>query len=127
MSNIEFLNIDLDIESNDNIELLVEELSKRLVVMHNNEINKVHYASFETSFSEENKIINEYVSIIKELSPEAKSLWNSCIKRVFNFGFDSGNKPNSYESRINEKSVKELAEFNGSIYITIYPETHESS
>jgi len=127
MSNIEFLNIDLDIESNDNIQLLVEELGKRLTVMNNNEIKKVHYASFETSYSEENEIINEYVSIISALSSDSKSLWNNCIKRVFNIGYESGKEPSSYESRINENSVKALAEINGSIYITIYPETYESA
>ena len=127
MSNIEFLNIDLDIESNDNIELLVNELGKRMSVMNNNEIDNIYYASFETGYSEENEIINEYVSIVNELSPQAKVLWNNCKKRVFNVGYECGRKPSSYESKINENSIKALAEINGSIYITIYPETYESA
>lgn len=121
MSKIEFLNIDLDIESDEDIELLVSEIGKRATTMRNeNEAGK-YVASFEAADGEENEIIAEYKSIIDALSTEAKAMWDNCTKKDFDFGYESGDKPNDFHSRLSKDSIAAINDFGGEIVITIYP------
>ena len=121
MSEIRFLNIDLDIESTKDISPIVQEFSDRLSVMRNEQKEGLYIASFETGYVEENKIIEEYVSLIESLSPEAREIWNNCTKREFDFGYVSGNKTNDFHSKISKKSIKSLTKVGGSVTVTIYP------
>ena len=121
MSEIKFLNIDLDIESQGDISLVVKEFCNRLTVMRNDCSKGMYYASFETGYTEENIIIEEYVNIIEGLSPEAREIWNNCLKREFDFGYESGDKPNDFHSKISAKSIELLAKVGGSFTVTIYP------
>ena len=121
MSAIQFLNIDLDIESDKDISLIVKEFGERLTVMRNDESEGIFRASFETGYAEENAIIKEYVDLINNLSPEAKALWNRCLIRRFDIGYESGEEPNNYYSELSEKSINLLAKVGGSVVITIYP------
>jgi hypothetical protein len=121
MSKIKFLNIDLDIESQDDISLVVKEFSNRLTVMRNNHDEGIYYASFETGYTEENEIIKEYVNVIEGLSLEARETWNNCLKREFDFGYESGDRPNDFHSKISAKSIEILAKVGGSVTVTIYP------
>lgn len=121
MSEIKFLNIDLDIESQDDISPVVKEFSSKLTVMRNDHSKGMYYASFETGYSEENEIIEEYVNIIEGLSPEARAIWNNCLKKEFDFGYEGGDKPNDFRSKIRAKSIELLAKVSGSVTVTIYP------
>lgn len=120
MSTIRFLNIDLDIESNEDTSLIADEFGDRVTVMRNEYHESLYCASFETGYSKENKIIEEFVCLVKGLSPEAKELWNNCTKRVFDFGYQSGEKPYSFHSNISANSINLLAEIGGSVVVTIY-------
>lgn len=118
---IQFLNIDLDIESEMDISLIVKEFSDKLTVMRNDKSNGIFRASFETGYSEENAIIEEYAGVINHLSDDAKTLWSKCLVRRFDFGYVIGDKPNNFHSVLNEKSINLLAKVGGSVVITIYP------
>ena len=121
MEETEFLNIDLDIESESNLTSIVSEFGRKVSILRNQEIDGLYFVSFETVFSEENKIINEYISLINGLKPKTRELWNNCIKREFNFGYRCGAKnPSSFQSNISEKSIHSLSKVGGSVAITIY-------
>ena len=121
MSEIQFLNIDLDLESNEDLTSIIESFRSSATVMRDDHIEGKYYASFEIGFTEENKIIQEYILLIKALDSNARLIWDQCISRVFNFGYDSGEKPNNYISNLSKDSITLLAEVGGSIAITIYP------
>jgi len=121
MSKIEFLNMDLDIESEENIDSIIEEFGDHVSIMRNEKENNLFYASFETFLNEENDIIEKYVSLINSLSPLTRKIWDKCIKKEFDFGYESGIVPNNFHSRINTNSVAQLASVGGNISITIYP------
>ena len=120
MNNTHFLNIDLDLESTVEISELVDELSTRLTKMTYHNCEGVFRASFETSESDIENSISTYVSAINELSPGSKKCWSQCIKREFNFGYQSEISPRNYESHISQNAIKEIALLNGQIGITIY-------
>jgi len=120
MNATHFLNIDLEIESNTEISLLVEELSLKLTRLTYHECEGKHRASFEAHQTEIEGIITEYVSVIVSLSEAGKRLWENCTKREFNLGFQSGATPKGYEKSISPNALKEIVSVNGQLGITIY-------
>jgi len=121
MSQIQFLNIDLDIESSVDISPLITEWGSRVSVHRNEEVNGIYYGSFETCCSGTEEILNEYVSLINGLSSSARLIWDNASKRDFDFGFESGISPNNFHSRIESDHINKLARVGGSVVITIYP------
>lgn len=121
MSEIIFLNVDLGIESTASIEPLVKEWGDRIAVHRLEEVDGLYYGSFETSYSGENEIIAEYVDLVNRLSPAAKAVWDNAERRVFDFGYESGNSPNNFHSYISADSINRLASIGGSMVVTIYP------
>ena len=121
MSEIHFLNIDLDLESKESLDLLVKELGETLSVMTHHSIDETNYASFETGSSGIKEIIEEYFRVYTGLSDESKVCWSKCSKREFNLGYESGETPNNYQSLIPEESLSKLVSIGGCIGITIYP------
>ncbi len=120
MKETEFLNIDLDISSEEDISELVIEIGKNTCVLNNSSEEGVFEATFETGGQEPNQIINEFVSIINELSPKAKAQWEDCKSREFNIGYDGGESPNVFVSALSGSSIKGISEINGEVVITIY-------
>ena len=123
MGQIKFLNADLDIESNIDISLLVKEISTKATVFRHEYKAGVHFASLETyeCETEENVIISEYKSIVTSFSSEAKAQWESCHKKIFDFGYSGGNKPKNFYSNISKESIAAIAELGAEMVITIYP------
>jgi len=80
-NDIHFLNIDLDIESTTDITPIITEWGDAVSVMRNDYSEGVYCASFETGYLEENAIIEQYVSLINNLSASSKKIWDNCIKR----------------------------------------------
>ena len=121
MKAIEFLNIDLDIESKEDISPILKEFGNRVVIHRNEKCNKLFCASISTGYTEENEIIQEYFSLVNELSTNARKIWDNCNKREFDFGFESGGSPNNFQSSLSASSIQSLARIDGSVVITIYP------
>jgi hypothetical protein len=121
MNEIEFLNIDLDIESKVDISPIVDEFGDRVSVHRNEHYEGQYCVSFENGYMKENEIIEEYVSLVDGLSPRSKKIWDSCSKREFDFGYNSGETPNNFHSKISANSINSLAKVGGSVVITIYP------
>jgi hypothetical protein len=127
MSRIQFLNIDLDLESDEDISDLVTEIGTKLIVMRDHTVSGVHHASFETTLPTENEIIAEYSSVILRLTETSKRLWERCSKRCFDFGYDCGDAPNDFRSIISAESVSKIKEMGAEMAITIYPIAHEDT
>src|SRR5688572_17329270 len=100
MNTIHFLNIDLEIESDAEISILVEELSLKLTKLTYHECQGKYRASFEPHKFEIEEIITEYVSVISCLSEDARKIWAACGKREFNFGFQAGTSPKGCEKSV---------------------------
>lgn len=120
MNTTHFLNIDLDIESNTDISLLVDELSVHLSKLSCHECQGIYRASFEPHQHDIENIINEYVSAITSLSANGVNLWEGCSKREFNIGFQSGSHPKAYETAISQEVLKKILSVNGQLSITLY-------
>ena len=128
MSEITFLNIDLEIESKENIAPLVKEFEKHWIVFHFSENEGFYSASFETAEMSTIKIINEYYRVISSLKGNLLDLWSNCLNKRFDIGFDSGESPSSFSYQLDKEVLKKITSVGGTINITIYPKrNHENS
>lgn len=123
---IRFLNVDLDIESQNDLQILVDELEKDCSLhIYDKNVNNNNFASFSHRFAfddyEINAIISAFCNSIENLSPKAREIWDSCCTRKFDAGFESGNFPKDFKSAIDADVIKRIADLSASIVITIYP------
>ncbi len=123
---IRFLNVDLDFESQDDLQILVDELEKDCSLhIHDKNVNGNNFASFshDSAFDnyEINRIISLFCNTIENLSPKSREMWNSCCTRKLDAGFESGNSPKGFQSVIRADVIKRVADLSASIVITIYP------
>ena len=120
MDNTSFLNIDLDIESEQDITPLVEFWGDELVVFRLEVENGVWFGSFETSENTVDDIIEKYCQLVSDLSPELKNIWDGARKRVFDIGFNAGYAPRMYQFSLAKEAISKLSNIGGSIAVSIY-------
>lgn len=124
---IKFLNVDLVIDSYENLQPLVNELAGNVSVMFNGEWeNNLNRLSLAIKYSYEktaDEIVLEFCYLIEKFSSESNLIWNRCQKREFDVGFESGSSLTSYETEIQAETIQRVAKLGGSILITIYPST----
>lgn len=127
---VHFANVDLEVWSRESLQPLIDELGENVWNMGHFEFeNKNILASFEINPKsidewkevEAEEIILKFCSLIENLPPETRRIWNGCYKRVFDIGFESGNTENSFQTEIKAETLKRVAEIEASIVVTIYP------
>jgi hypothetical protein len=121
MSEITFLNIDLDIESIDDISPLVNEWGDRVSVQRLEKIEGTYIGSFETGYGSVPEILDEYVSLITNLSETSKSIWDSALKKEFDFGFECSTWPSNIHVSVDSRFISKLSQVGGSVAVTVYP------
>ncbi|MBS1797434.1 MAG: hypothetical protein JSS81_26665 [Acidobacteria bacterium] len=123
---IEFLNVDLEIESAGDLRLLVDELKRECRVMvHDKKPDGNNFAVFghHSSFPDGkiNDILNAFCDALENLSPESSAIWRGCRTRKFDAGFESGNFPNDFQVEIDPAALRRIAALRASVAVTIYP------
>ena len=122
---IKFLNVDLEIESSENLQPIIDDFGEDVSVLHHDENSKgFDFASFEISLGDRDAdgIISRFCSIIENLSVESKSVWENCHSKRFDVGFESGDFPRSYQTEIRADTIERVARLGASIVLTIYPQ-----
>ncbi len=122
MKKIEFLNIDLDLESTDDLSPIISEFSNSVIVLNQEKENNLNKVSFELSGATGNPdyLFKHYISIINNLSSNSKKLWYGCSKREFDLGFESGDTPRDVHNNISSTIINALSKLEASVTITIY-------
>lgn len=117
-----FLNIDLDLESTEDLSLIVSEFGNDVIVMRYETENGLSSASFEIArdMNGADSIFTEYFRLVDCLSDAARHAWDACGKRVFDLGFSGGTEPHAIHELLREETLQELARLGGSIAITVY-------
>jgi hypothetical protein len=119
-----FINIDLELYSDTDLTEFVDYLSDRLCLLHHGHQGGQHFASFEvrpaTSEDEPNVIISAFHAVLSSMPNNFSNAWNACSRKIFDFGYRSGWKPNIYVSPLSAKSVQQLADLKLECVITIY-------
>ncbi|MFC0117479.1 hypothetical protein ACFFK7_06065 [Pseudoalteromonas xiamenensis] len=120
---IQFLNVDLELESKQDISVLVADLSKQAVVLHYDKDEFRQLARIEAGegVSSPDKAINHLCELIESCSREGLKQWLSCSKRTFDLGFSSGVSPKCYSQALHVDTLLRISAIGAGIEITLYP------
>ncbi|MBQ4839257.1 MULTISPECIES: hypothetical protein [Pseudoalteromonas] len=123
MSEIQFLNVDLELESKHDISALVEDLKRNAIVLHYDKDDYRELARIESSteVNSPNKAINHLCELIESCSKTALKQWLGCKKRTFDIGFVSGETPKCYSQAIDVDTLLRISAIGAGIEITLYP------
>ncbi len=118
-----FLNVDVDVWSTTSLQPLVDALGKRVFVHYAGPEGKKQGAHFTLAKSygkDADALIRRLATLITELPPAARKLWDHAVSREFNVGVQGGLTPRSHEIAVDGETLKLLAKVRGRIVITIY-------
>ena len=126
---IRYLNTDLEIESKSDLSKIVEHFGEDVLVHHHGEITGYQHASFSIAggSTDTNGTINYLCDLIESLPPDVREIWNGCVSRVFDVGYECGASPQNFRSEIRASTIARVGSVGASIAITIYPENKPSS
>ena len=123
MSQIDYLNTDLIIESSEDLTPIADDFGGDVVVMYNGKWGKVNRAAFEIAgiHHDADGTIQYFCSLIEGLDEKKRAIWDGCFSKVFDIGYESGSSAQTYSSVIKPETVKRVAVVGAAIEITIYP------
>jgi len=124
-SDMEFLNVDVILDSNESLKVIADDLGDSVSVMFIGKHNEIHRLSLELYpiFGSPEYGTPEYrtkrlVELLSNLSADAAAALSGCTKIDFNYGF--GGTSGNLEVNLSSTSVASLTKLNASISTTIY-------
>jgi len=123
VSEIQFLNVDLELESKHDISVLVADLKKNATVLHYDKDEYRQLTRIEASgeISTPDKAINHLCELIESCSRNALKQWLSCSRRTFDIGFESGMSPKCFNQALHADTLLRISAIGAGMEITIYP------
>jgi hypothetical protein len=122
---IQYITTDLEFESTENLDAIVQELGDSIVTQLNQWVDGKYRVSLSGTGSEINfepeQTISEFCEAIEKLSESSQALWHRCIKRVADIAFESGSEPNHLTYHLPANLISRLERLKIGIAITIYP------
>ncbi len=122
MEDIAFLNVDLDLESGEDLSLLIDDFGDSVIVMNNIFEGDIYKVSIELAGlqGDSGYLFREYFKLLDNMSAQAKCLWDRCSKKKFDLGFQSGAEPMGITENIPLEVISKLSEYGASVAITVY-------
>jgi hypothetical protein len=120
----EFLNVDLEVFSRENLAAFVKGLGKAVFVLHEGRWGRSYAACLEVGASGYQKnadfLIRRMVVLLKRMPPSARRLWNRATIKQFNVGIQAAFKPRGFELPIRAATLLDVARLGASIVVTVY-------
>jgi hypothetical protein len=144
-----FINVDLEVWSKQDLAPLGEALESKSFVLHVGKLRRRFHLSIEASGNPKtpDEAISELLKLVQALPPAAKRLWKGAESRIFNVGYDAGNKVNTmyerpvgsgrwycrspstaarrYEANFDPEILRAVVKADATLAVTIYPPTKE--
>ena len=127
---LRYLNTDLDIESTDNLSVLVPALEENCVVLHVEEMRDgrwmIRVEADRSGESEEAVAspecdINKLLSVLNNLDADSKRLLLHADLFDFNIGWESGTELPPSSFRLSSELLGKISEIGATLTTTIYP------
>jgi hypothetical protein len=117
-----FRNVDLEIESDTNLNTLAAALSKKLVVLYAGPGTKGYLLNLECfrSHRTPDATIHDLCSVVERLSAEGKRLWAMARRKEFDIGFNGRTPCARFTLRTD--TIGRLADLNATLAVTFYAE-----
>jgi hypothetical protein len=144
-----FINVDLEVWSKEDLASMARWLEDKCLLLHAGKIRGRFHLSIEASCSSTtpDEAISALLQIVRALPPAAKRLWKRAESRVFNVGYDAGEKVNTlherpvgsdrwhtrspstaaraYEGTFSPEILRAVVKADAIIGITVYPPTKQ--
>ena len=123
MSDIQFLNVDLEVESKHDIAQLVSDLEKSAMLLHYDKDDTRQFARIEANVevTSPDQAINHLCELVESCSRNALKQWLSCTKRTFDIGFQSGKTPKCFNQALHADTLLRISALGAGMEITLYP------
>lgn len=121
-----YLNTDLDLKSNENLQALVDDLGNKTFVLHHGIIYDSNHAAFELSRDiglTPEEAVNGFCELIENLSPQAKKIWDGCFKRILDVGIEAGDMPRPFMLEISSPTLNRISALGISLMVSVYPKS----
>lgn len=138
MTQAEYLNVDLELESASDRSPLVEHWGEQVFVLFQDRVDETYRLAFETEFAEPtdppttdhtndaDDCIREFLSLIAALPAPLRGLWDGCHSRVFDIGVIAGTEPRVFIQMLSTSTLQAMAAVGGTVRFTMYPPPQEN-
>jgi hypothetical protein len=122
LSTTEFLNVDLDIYADFDLQPLVRAFGKKVVVLYVGREKRKYASHLELAgrAKSANSIIRAFCGLIQALPPAERRLWNRATRRDFSIGVQAGEQPHASDFPVEAATVQAVAKLGGRIVLTVY-------
>ena len=126
----EFLNVDLEIESNESLDAIAQEFGDRVHVLHNGPYQEMTYLLALEIYAGDDEdpesVIEAFCDLIEKLTGKAKKAWQKAKARRFDIGIESGTEVPKQKFTplclaLSTRTLARLAALGGEVVITVYP------
>ncbi|MCS6938264.1 MAG: hypothetical protein NZM94_03280 [Roseiflexus sp.] len=122
---ITYLNTDLKLTSTDDLTTLASALESGGVspLYITQGKDGVWFANFETDeqYHEPEPNIAAMLAVIEALEPSLQLVWQSCLQREFDIGYECGTRPWGFKQGLSAEVLWRIAAVGASLRITLYP------
>ncbi|MBL8214528.1 MAG: hypothetical protein JNK87_27645 [Bryobacterales bacterium] len=117
-----FLNVDLDLWANFDLEPLVTAFGKKVYALHVGRVKRTFEAHLELErrTTDADSTIRAFCKLIAGLPPEARAMWDAVKIRDFNIGVQAETTPHCEVFVISAPTVKSVADLGARIVFTVY-------
>jgi hypothetical protein len=118
----EFLNVDLDVWSREDLTPLVEALEPGLFALHITRVGRGWRARFELSRQPKtaDAAIRRLAAAVERLPAGQRARWRRARRREFNIGIQAAAEPHAGEFPIEAATVARVARLGGRLAVTLY-------
>ena len=125
----EFLNVDLELESNESLDGIAQVFGDRVHVLHNGPLQAIPYLLAVEIYAGDDhdpeSIIEAFCDLIEALPPKSKAGWRKCTARRFDIGIESGagvaKRFGALCLSLSPRTLKRVAALSAEAVITVYP------
>ncbi len=123
MAEIQFLNVDLEIESKEDLSKLVNDLKRSATILHYEQSDSPQLARIEASIevTTPDAGINHLCELVESCSRNALKQWLAAKRRTFDIGLQSGHSPKCFNQALDANTLLRISALGAGIEITLYP------
>lgn len=122
---IQYLNTDLDLRSHRNLTEVAKEFARQGVyaLRCQQDQDGAWCATFEAEGEDcqPEAHIATMLAAIEALPPSLRAIWDACMLREFNLGYDCGNEPWAFNQGLTANTLGRMATLGTALRITLYP------
>ena len=119
-----YVNVDLDVYSRTPLDGFLQALGDEAFVLYVGGGRRKYEAHIELASSHMGMSADDTIigltRLIRGLPRAHRTIWNSAQRREFNIGIEAGFEPHAFELRLQERTLKAIADLQGVLIITVY-------